>query len=253
MGLRTSRLPSLLIGLCLVGLLAGCATPPPASDPEALAEYRENNDPLEPTNRVIYEVNDTIDSAVFVPLARGYRDAVPASVREGLHHVLLNIGSVPLLANDLLEGHISGAGDTAARLVINTTIGLGGLIDVAQIWGIPRHDADLGITLALWGADPGPFLFLPLLGPSNVRDAFGFAGDIGLDPTTYFSGPNWLLFDYSRFGVNALDARERHLDDLAEIKKTALDPYATLRSLYNQNRAQQITQARDANRVGTAP
>ncbi len=244
MGLMTSRLPSLLIGLCLAGVLVGCATPPPASDADALAEYRENNDPLEPTNRVIYEVNDSLDSAIFAPLARGYRAAVPDSVREGVHHVLLNIGSVSLLANDLLEGHLEGAGDTAARLLVNTTVGLGGLIDVAQIWGIARHDADFGMTLALWGADPGPFLFLPLVGPSNVRDAVGFAGDIGLDPSTYLSGPNWLLFAYSRFGVSAIDARERHLDDLAEIKKTALDPYATLRSLYNQNRAQQIAQAR---------
>ena len=246
MGFARNFVSAVTTAVCLASLLAGCATAPPADDPDAVAEYKENNDPLEPTNRVIYDINDSIDSAVFVPIAKGYRFAVPEPVRHGVHNLLTNISSVPVLANDLLQGNLDGAGDTFARLAINTTIGLGGIIDVANDWGIRQHDADFGMTMALWGVDPGPFLFLPLLGPSNPRDLGGYVGDIAFDPVTYMTGPNWRLFSYSRFGAKAIDARERHLDDLEEIKKNALDPYATWRSLYNQNRAQQIEQARQA-------
>lgn len=240
------RLPVSVLALgAACALLAACAHPPPASDPEALAEYRETNDPLEPTNRVFYSINNGLDTVILAPVARGYRYVVPGAARRGVHNVLANITSPVLLANDVMQAKPRRAGDTFMRFLINTTAGVGGIFDVASGWGYPAHDADFGITLALWGIGEGPFLFLPVLGPSNPRDAGGFAGDIVLDPLTWasFGGSNAL--GYSRFGLGAVDARERVLDDVDQIKKTALDPYATFRSLYRQHRRSQIERTRE--------
>jgi phospholipid-binding lipoprotein MlaA len=225
-------------------MLAGCATPPPASDPDAVAEYRQNNDPLEPTNRVFYRINNAIDTNFLAPVARGYRAVVPTRVRDGLHNVLTNMTTSVTLANNILEAKPRRAGDSFMRLVINTTVGVGGIFDVAKGWCWPANDADFVITMALWGVPGGPFLFLPVLGPSDPRDAAGFGADIALDPFTYPSGGSWTVFNWSRYGVSAVDARERRLDDVDQIKKTALDPYATFRSLYQQFRSRQIDDAR---------
>jgi phospholipid-binding lipoprotein MlaA len=225
-------------------MLAGCATPPPASEPDALAEYRQNNDPLEPTNRVFYRINNALDSAILAPLARGYRAVVPSPVRTGIHNVLTNMSTPVTLANNILEAKPRRAGDSFMRIFINTTVGVGGIFDVAKDWGWPANDSDAGVTLALWGVPGGPFLFLPVLGPSNPRDAVGFGADIGLDPFTYPSGGAWTVFSWSRYGVSAVDARERRLDDIDQIKRTALDPYATFRSLYQQFRSRQIEETR---------
>jgi phospholipid-binding lipoprotein MlaA len=238
--------------LAVVGLSA-CATKPPASDPDALADYQQTNDPLEPTNRVFYAINNGLDTVILRPLALAYRYAVPSPVRDGVHNVLSNIGTPVQLSNDVLEGKPRRAGDTTMRFLINTTAGVGGFFDVAKKWGYPDHDADFGMTLALWGVPEGPFLFLPVLGPSDPRDASGFAVDIALDPFTWIgTGPNrpgWTAFKYSRFGLNAVDSRERVLDALDSIKKTALDPYATFRSLYRQHRHAQIEELRNDNRA----
>jgi phospholipid-binding lipoprotein MlaA len=226
----------------LAGMLAGCATPP--TDPAALSDFRQNNDPLEPTNRVFYAVNDRLDTLILAPLARGYRFVLPQPVRTGLHNVLANLGGPVLVINDAMQGKPRLGGNTFMRLVINTTLGVGGVFDVASGLGYPAHDNDFGVTLALWGVSGGPYLFLPVLGPSDPRDATGFGADIALDPLTYPSGGGWTIFGYSRLGVSALDARAAHLDDVEQIKQGALDPYATFRSLYQQNRQSQIDQAR---------
>ena len=247
-------LPGFLAALILASIgLAGCATRPPASDPDALAEYQQTNDPLEPTNRVFYAINNGIDTVLLRPAALAYRYVVPGAVRNGVHNVLANIGLPVQFANDALEGKPRRAGDTTMRFLINTTAGGLGIFDVATQWGYPDHNADFGMTLALWGVPEGPFLFLPVLGPSDPRDAGGFGADIALDPFTWVgTGPNlpgWSAFKYSRQGVNALDARERVLDSLDQIKKTALDPYATFRSLYRQHRRAQIEDSRNDNRA----
>jgi phospholipid-binding lipoprotein MlaA len=237
----------------LVFSLSGCATKPPASDPDALADYEQTNDPLEPTNRVFYAVNNGLDTVILRPAALAYRYVVPGPVREGVHNVLANIGSPVQLANDILEGKPRRAGDTTMRFLINTTAGVLGIFDVATKWGYPEHDADFGMTLALWGVPEGPFLFLPVLGPSDPRDAAGFGADIALDPFTWVgTGPNhpgWTAFKWSRQALNAIDARERVLDQIDQIKKTALDPYATFRSLYRQHRHAQIEDLRNDNRA----
>jgi phospholipid-binding lipoprotein MlaA len=234
----------------LLASVAGCATPPPASDPDALAEYNETNDPLEPTNRVFYSVNNAIDTAVLRPAAQAYRFVLPQRVRTGVHNVLSNLSTPVVLANDVMQGKPRRAGDTTMRFLINTTVGVVGLLDVAQDWGYPSHDTDFGITLALWGLPGGPFLFLPVLGPSGPRDAVGFGANIVMDPFTWVGlGPEVTALNWTRFAVSAMDQRERVLDAVDNIKKTALDPYATFRSLYRQHRESQIEETRNDNRA----
>jgi phospholipid-binding lipoprotein MlaA len=243
----------LLVFLAMVVVgLGGCATRPPADDPDAVADYVQTNDPLEPTNRVFYAVNNGLDTVILRPAAQAYRYVVPGRVREGLHNVLANIGSPVQLANDMLEGKPRRAGDTSMRFVINTTAGLLGIFDVAKGWGYPAHDADFGMTMASWGVPEGPFLFLPVLGPTDPRDAAGFGVDIALDPFTWVGGPHntgLTVFNWTRYGLNAVDSRERVLDPVDQIKKTALDPYATFRSLYRQHRHAQIETMRNDNRA----
>lgn len=252
-GLRSGT-PKFLAFLAAAAIgLSGCATKPPASDPDALADYQQTNDPLEPTNRVFYAVNNGLDTVILRPAALAYRYVLPQGVRDGVHNVLSNIGTPIQLTNDVLEGKPRRAGDTTMRFLINTTVGVFGIFDVAKKWGYPNHDADFGMTMAVWGVPEGPFLFLPVLGPSDPRDAAGFGIDIALDPFTWIgTGPNhpgWTAFSWSRYGLNAIDARERVLDATDSIKKTALDPYATFRSLYRQHRHAQIEQLRNDNRA----
>jgi phospholipid-binding lipoprotein MlaA len=245
-----SRCRLLVITAFLLGPLGGCATPPPASDPDAVADYQEANDPLEPTNRVVYAFNDGLDTVIMRPAAQAYRFVVPPPVRAGIHNVLSNLGTPAQLGNDMLEGKPRRAGDTTMRFLINTTVGVLGVFDVAKDWGYPDHDADFGLTLGLWGLPEGPFLFLPVFGPSNPRDAVGLGVNAAMDPFTWVGqGTAVRALDWSRFGINALDQRERHLDDVDSIKKTALDPYATFRSLYRQHRQARIEDVRNDTRA----
>jgi phospholipid-binding lipoprotein MlaA len=232
--------------------LASCASPPPADDPDAVADFKQTNDPLEPTNRVFYAINNGLDTVILRPVAKAYRYVVPGAMREGIHNLLGNMASPVQLANDMMEGKPRRAGDTAMRLVINTTVGVFGIFDVAKKWGYPNHDSDFGMTLASWGVPEGPFLFLPVLGPTDPRDAIGFGVNIAMDPFTWVGGPHdtgLTVFNWSRYALNAVDARERVLDSLDQIKKTALDPYATFRSLYRQHRRAQIEDMRNDNRA----
>ena len=239
----------LAVAALLAASLVACATQPPASDPDALAEYNQTNDPLEPTNRFFYKVNNALDTAILRPVAQAYRYAVPRPVRTGVHNVLGNLSTPVLLSNDILEAKPRRAGDTTMRFLINTTVGVVGFFDVAKDWGYPAHDTSFGTTLALWGMPDGPFLFLPVLGPSNPRDALGLGVDVAINPFTWVGqGVAVQALDWSRYAISAVDQRERLLDPIEQIKKTALDPYATFRSLYRQNRASSIADARNDQR-----
>ncbi len=240
---------TLLIGAAL--LLGGCATRPPAGDADAQAEFREQNDPIEPTNRFFYAVNDGLDTYLLRPVAVVYHK-VPETVRRPVHNLLSNISTPIGFANEVLQAHPRSAGDMMMRFVINSTAGVGGLFDVATDLGYPDRDTDFGLTLAVWGVGEGPFLFLPVLGPSNPRDATGFAGQFALDPLTYASFGGSATLGTSRAVLGAVDTRERLLDQVDQIKRGALDPYATFRSLYRQHRADEEG-ASHADRQATTP
>lgn len=241
----------LLLGLVALSV-AACAAQPPAGDAEAQADFRELNDPIEPTNQFFYRVNDTIDTYALRPAAVAYRDVVPGAVRRPIHNALVNLGTPATFANDVLSAKPRRAGDSLMRFLINTTAGAGGLFDVATGWGYPDHDSDFGLTLALWGVGGGPFLFLPIIGPSNPRDAVGFGANTILDPLTWASFGGSTAVNVTRYGANALDTRERFIDPVDSIKRSALDPYATFRSLSRQNRADEIAKA-GQDRPATVP
>jgi phospholipid-binding lipoprotein MlaA len=249
--MRASVRPALLAASALTALLlASCADRPPADDPEAVAEFNETNDPLEPTNRVFYAINNGIDRVILRPLAVAYRWAFPEVVRTGVHNVLTNIASPVLLTGDILQAKPRRAGDTLMRFLVNTTAGVGGIFDVATGWGWPAHDSDAGMTLAVWGLPEGPFLFLPVLGPSSPRDATGFAADFATDPFLWAgSGLTVSALGWSRTSLNAVDQRTNVLDTLDKVQEQALDPYATLRSLYRQHRQSQIEDIRADDRA----
>lgn len=225
-------------------LLAGCAAKPSPADKTSGDYAPPRNDPYESLNRKGYAVNEALDRNVLRPVAIGYRRGFPEGVRNHIHNMLSNLGNPTQFANDVLEGKPHKAGNTFMRLVLNTTVGIGGVFDVASGLGFPDHDNDFGLTLAVWGVPEGPFLFLPVIGPSNPRDAVGYGVNTVLDPLTFasFGGSNAL--GWSRFGVGAVDARSRVLPETDSIEKTALDPYATFRSLYLQHRASSVAAAR---------
>ena len=244
------RLP-LALPWALLALLAvsACATRPPANDREAVAEFEANNDPAEPFNRAMYGVNDAIDRAVLEPVARGYRYVVPRPVRQGITNVLSNARSPVVLANDALQGETQRFGTTLGRFLLNSTLGVGGIFDVAKELGLPAHSEDFGQTLAVAGVREGPYLFLPLLGPSNPRDLVGFVAGILADPLTWLTFGNAQVAgtaSYIRSGATVVSTREGLLDTVQGVRDTSLDPYATLRSAYRQTRAREIRNTPEA-------
>lgn len=238
-----------LAALVLTGV-AGCATKPPASDPEALAAYQQNDDPLEPMNRKLYAFNNALDTYGLKPIAQGYAYVVPRTVRNHIGDVLSNMHTPVVFINDILEAKSRRAGDSLVRFVVNSTIGLGGIFDVASGWGYQPHEADFGITLALWGVGSGPFLYLPVLGPSDPRDAAGFGVGIVSDPFFWVGqGAVVTALNYSKTAIGIVNLRAELLKPIDEVKRMALDPYATFRSLYRQHREAAIQAARDDNRA----
>jgi phospholipid-binding lipoprotein MlaA len=216
-----------------------------------VADFRQTNDPIEPTNRVFYKVNNAIDTVVLKPAAQAYRAVVPEPVRNGVHNFLGNLGGPGRLTNDALQAKPRRAGDSAMRFLINSTVGIAGIFDVAKDLGYPDHDTDFGLTLANWGVPEGPFLFLPILGPSSPRDATGFAVDIAADPFTWIGRgtTGFTIASWTKTATSALDQRSRLIDVIDQVKKTALDPYATFRSLYRQNRAAKLEKLQADNQV----
>jgi phospholipid-binding lipoprotein MlaA len=214
--------------------LAGCATPP--TDPAQRAEFERTNDPLEPMNRAIFKFNDAAYENVLFPIARGYNH-LPDPARNGVHNVIGNLGEPVVFMNKSLQGDVSSAGTTVARFLLNTIFGFGGLIDVASHNGINEPKAgDFGATLYTYGVGEGPYLVLPLFGPSNPRDTVGMVADGEADPWSRV----WLYTTYPEgFAVSAgkgIDLLAGRVDDYEQAKKTSLDFYAFLRSSFRQNR-----------------
>jgi phospholipid-binding lipoprotein MlaA len=243
MNLRRLRLvfSDLLIVLALV--TSGCATQPQSPQPAAAEE--DFHDPFEDTNRKIFDFNQAVDHHVLVPVAKAYRAVLPEPVRDSLRDFLINLQAPLIFANDTLQGDFGRAKDTAVRFVVNSTIGIGGLVDVAGRWGVPYHDQDLGVTLGVWGIPEGPYLVVPILGPSDPRDLGGEVAQGFADPWNIIAADNGLVWiSFVRAAVDGIDQRARYLDTLADIERTSLDYYATIRSLYRQRRAALIRHER---------
>lgn len=203
---------------------AGCATQPVGQpDPR---------DPLERINRVTFAFNDTLDRAVARPLARTYRNVAPRFVRTGVANFMDNAGYPVVLVNNLLQGKLVPAASDAGRFLLNTTLGLGGLLDPATAAGLPRHEEDFGQTLGRWGVSPGPYLMVPFFGPYTLRDGFGALVDEFADPRTYIERDR---VRYGLWAVRALDARTRLLD-AEQVLERAYDRYGIIRSVYLQRR-----------------
>jgi phospholipid-binding lipoprotein MlaA len=225
--------------LILASIVSGCASQPQNQQPGAVVE--ENfHDPMENFNRKIFDFNQVVDKHVLVPAAKAYRAGLPEPVRDSIHDFLNNLQEPLIFANDTLQGRLDHAKDSAIRFVLNSTIGMAGLVDVAGRWGIPYRENDLGITFGVWGIPEGPYLVVPILGPSDPRDLAGEGIQAYGDPwNRLVSGNPWTLYwiPYARGGVAGIDQRARYLDTLADIERTSLDYYATIRSLYRQRRA----------------
>jgi phospholipid-binding lipoprotein MlaA len=197
-------------------------------------------DPWEGFNRKMFSAHLFMDENFLVPAAKAYRATTPKAGRRGIRRFLANIKAPGIFVNDILQGEFGRAGETLGRFVVNSTIGAGGFADPAAQIGIPSHSEDFGQTLAVWGVDSGPFMFLPLVGPMTTRDGFGKIVQIGMDPLFYVRTPPADIARYSRAGVGGVSAREQFLDPLAEIEEKSLDYYASLRSFYAQSRKREI-------------
>ena len=248
------RIAALLGGLLLV--LGGCAGAPgaPVGDGARLQPERQSasledellgdelladgpEDPYEATNRDLLDNNLWTYDNIVAPVVEAYRWALPEVLRAGISNAIDNLAQPRIFVNGLLQGEWQRAADSFARFAFNSTIGFAGLFDRASQMNIPRHDEDFGQTLAVYGVESGPYLVLPLLGPSTPRDALGRLVDMALDPANYFPITAAALLNLSG---STVDRFSRNPERLAELRATSLDFYTTLRGAYLQNRAFEI-------------
>ncbi len=221
--------------LALAGPAQAAATmlSAPADSNPALGQI---GDPLEGWNRGVYGFNNGLDRAIVRPAAMGYRRAVPARAREGVHNALSNLASPVLLINDVLQVRPTAATETAVRFAVNTTAGVLGVFDVASNMGVYRHRADFGQTLGRYGVGPGAYIYLPVFGPSSVRDAVGLVVNAVMDPINYARFEGDVASKVTVISLNALETRSALDKDLKELNRTATDPYVATRSIWVQNR-----------------
>jgi len=221
-------------------ILGGCAAVP--KDPEARAGFREANDPFEPLNRKVFGFNQGLDSFLIKPVAKGYLRVVPRPARDSIRNFVSNLNEPEVFANNVLQGQFKRAGNTMGRFLLDTTVGIGGLFDVAGHYGHHRETGDFGQTLFVWGVPDGPYLVLPILGPSNPRDAAGLGVEAYINLYRYVVDDNQypVLVAYGPAISGGIDERSRWIDQLDAIQKEAVDYYASIRSLFRQNRAAQL-------------
>jgi phospholipid-binding lipoprotein MlaA len=230
------------VALALTLAVAACAHAP--ADPDARAEYERNNDPAEPTNRVIFAGNKFVDDHALQPIARGYQDYVPGRVRKSLHNFVGNPGQPSIAVNDALQGNFSRSWNTIQRFAINTTVGGAGLFDVATDWNRPGHSADFGQTFGVWGIGPGPSVQLPIFGPSNVRDSFGKLADLVTNPANLASGGAVAALGAASGGAGFIDRRAELLSMTDPLEHDSLDYYVALRSITAQRRAALVAEGK---------
>jgi phospholipid-binding lipoprotein MlaA len=240
--MATGHRPVVVV-LALLLCCGGCAATTPTASTTA-DDADTEHDPAEPVNRAIFKVNVAADHAVMRPVAQAYADYVPEGVQKGIHNVVQNLKEPAVAVNDALQGNVNQAWQSVQRLAVNSTVGVAGIFDVASQLGLPPHKADFGQTLAVWGVGEGPFVELPLLGPSNARDTVGTAVDMALNPLTFVGGAPATYAGVATGSANVVDVRSQHLHDLDELERNSLDYYATLRSVYRQHRDAEISAAK---------
>ncbi len=218
-------------------MAAGCASTGTEHKEATVVGGEQISDPFEGANRSILTVNEAVDKAVIEPVARGYRYIAPKPVRNSVRNFLRNLKSPVIMGNQLLQGDLEGFGNATGRLVINTLLGVGGIFDVADMGGIPYEPEDFGQTLAVWGVGNGPYIVIPLLGPSTLRDGTGLLVDSFADPVRiYMFNHDLEWLHYTRIGVSVIDQREELLDVIDDLRRNSFDYYAALRSAYYQRR-----------------
>jgi phospholipid-binding lipoprotein MlaA len=210
-----------LLAAGALALLAGCAATP------------SKVDPLEPMNRALYKVHDVLDTNIVKPVAEGYVSVVPQFMRTGFANVFNNIDDLFSAVNGLLQGKPDKAGNDLGRVLINTFFGMGGLIDIASDAGIERGNEDFGQTFAVWGIPQGPYLFIPLFGPTTVRDGAGVIVRIAVGPVGYIHD---VPLRNSIYGVGYVDLRSQVLESGSILDTAALDRYIFIRNAYLQRR-----------------
>ncbi len=224
-----------LLGALALGLLAaGCTHAGPREDVQLAS------DPFENVNRFFFDLNQRLDRNAGRPAAAAYRQTVPRSIRGGLHNMLDNLGGPVTVANDLLQARLEGAGIAAGRFLVNTTVGVAGIFDVATDWGMPARNRDFGETLGTYGVPAGPYLVLPFRGSTDVRDFAGNYLDGYATPLRYlrYSGRNYVGLMKSTLG--SVDNRAATLASYRDIQRASVDYYATVRTLYLERRARLV-------------
>jgi phospholipid-binding lipoprotein MlaA len=220
------------------------------SDDDISAEPAESEevgetiaDPIEPVNRAFFHFNDKLYFWVLKPVATGYKAIIPEDGRIGIRNFFSNLTTPVRLANCLLQARFKGAGNETLRFVVNTTYGLGGVLDTAKKeFKIAKQEADFGQTLGIWGMGPVFYLDLPVLGPSSLRDGLGFAVDASLNPQTYLAF-YFVVYSYANTGgwiLEKINEASLTLGEYESLKKAALDPYIALREAYSQYRQNKI-------------
>ena len=222
--------------LSMAAVLVGCASIPAGVDPSP-------NDPWEPFNRSVFEFNEGLDAYLLKPVVAGYRFVLPEFVREGIYNFFSNYGDIYNVAYNLLQGKPGYAFNDLMRVVVNTTMGLGGFIDLATPGGLEKHKEDWGQTLGVWGVPSGPYVVLPFFGPSNVRDTFGTVADLESD-YLFRLLPDVALRN-SITGLRVVNARNTYYEAGDLLDGAAIDKYSFMRDAYIQRREYQINEGRD--------
>jgi phospholipid-binding lipoprotein MlaA len=212
---------------CIAFAIAGCASGP-RSDPR---------DPWEPLNRKVWSFNEAVDDAVFKPVASAYKEVVPTLVRKGVNNFFANLGDAWSFVNNVLQLKPLGAVESLTRFNVNTILGVGGLFDIASEMNIDRHKEDFGQTLGRWGVRSGPYLVLPLLGPSTLRDTAAFTLNSVGDPVASFSN---VPVRNSAYVLRIVDTRARFLGASSVLEGAALDRYSFTRDVFLQLRRRDV-------------
>ena len=228
------RVAGLTMVMLTINAISACATLP--ADLNVKAEVELLNDPLEPVNRDVHAFNTEVRRAL-EPLREATAAGTPlAPFWTGLHNILVNLREPLVFANDLAQGKECAAGASLRRFMVNATLGIGGLFDVAKSHGVEAHDNDVGLTLAVWGVPAGPYVVLPGLGPSDLRGTAGIAAEHFIDPIDIGlvkAGASAVVWPVA--GLDVLDQNFDAAPDLDKLERTSLDGYAALRSAYRQN------------------